>query len=103
MNTETTKRLTRIAPFIERFRNLHPDEQKWLEPMLKNNVRTALTILDSIAVAPMTYQSIADSLGLHPQTVCQMLNALAQVGCRINLKTSTAFAPTGRPRKLARR
>jgi len=103
VNSDTINRLKQIAPFVEKFRNLHPDEQQWLEPLLKNNVRTALSILDIIANNPMTYQAIANSLELHHMTVCQMLNALAEGGCRIDLKKTTAYAPIGRPRTLARR
>ncbi len=103
MNTDTVNRLKNVAPFVEKFRNLSPDEQEWLEPMLKNNLKTALDILDTITDSPMTYQAIATTLQLHPTTVTQMLNALAEGGCRIDLKKKTAFAPVGRPRTLARR
>jgi response regulator of citrate/malate metabolism len=103
MNDSTVKRLVAAAPSIEKFRNLNPSEQQWLEPMLHKTAKTALNILDAIANNPLAYEEIADICELHPTTVRQILNALAQGGCRIDLSEKTAFAPTGRPRNLARR
>ncbi len=103
MNQDTINKLKSIAPSIEKFRNLHLDEQIWLEPCLHKTARTALDILDAIANNPLTYQEIADLCELHPTSVKQILNALDDGGCIINLSETTAFAPTGRPRTLARR
>lgn len=103
MNTNTTKYLKEIARFVEKFRNLHPDEQEWLEPLLRNNVKTALNILDAISNTSLSYEEIANICELHPTTVKQMLSALSEGGCTIDMSEKTAFAPTGRPRTLARR
>ena len=35
MNTNTIKRLKDAAPSIEKLRHLQPEEQAWLEPLLK--------------------------------------------------------------------
>jgi response regulator of citrate/malate metabolism len=103
MNSETTKKLVRLAPSIEKFRNLQPDEQEWLLPCLHKTAKTALNILDAITQNPLTYQEIANECELHVNTVRQILYALNEGGCRISLDERTAFAPTGRPRNLARR
>lgn len=103
MNQDTINKLKTLAPSIERFRNLHPDEQAWLEPCLHQTTRMALNILDATANNPLTYQEIADICELHPNSVKQILNALDDGGCAINLCETTAFAPTGRPRTLAQR
>lgn len=103
MNQDTILRLKDAAPSIEKFRNLNPSEQDWLIPMLTQTVKTALNILDTIVDSPLTYQEIADTCELHPTSVKQILNALDDGGCKINLSEKTAFAPTGRPRNLARR
>ncbi len=103
MNQDTINRLKESAQSIEKFRNLHPQEQAWLEPLLHQTVKTALNILDTIANNPLTYIEIADICELHPTSVKQILNALSEGGTNIDLSEKTAFAPTGRPRNLARR
>ena len=103
MNQNTIERLKLAASSIERFRNLHPDEQRWLEPMISQTMKTALDVLDAINNNPLTYQEIADICELHINSVKQILSALNEGGCVVNLSEKTAFAPTGRPRNLARR
>ncbi|WP_317108173.1 hypothetical protein [Chroococcidiopsis sp. SAG 2025] len=63
----------------------------------------ALRILDAIATRPLTFEEIAIECECHPQTVSQILNALADGDMTLQLDETSAFAPTGRPRKLARR
>ena len=103
MNQNTIERLKAAAPNIEKFRNLHPDEQQWLEPMLSQTMRTALAVIEAISSTALTYQEIADECELHVNSVKQILSALNEGGCRIDLRDKTAFAPTGRPRNLARK
>ena len=103
MNESTIERLIDAAQAIEKLRNLHSSEQQWLEPILTKTTKTALNILDAIANTPLSYEEIADICELHPTTVRQILYALKDGGCNIDLSTKTAFAPTGRPRTLARR
>lgn len=103
MNQDTINRLKDAATSIDKFRNLNPSEQAWLTPLLNPTAKTALNILDTIANSPLTYQEIADICELHPTSVKQILNALDDGGCRIDLSEKTAFAPTGRPKNLARR
>ena len=103
MDQTTIRRLKENAAAIERIRNLHPDEQAWLVPCLNRRILTSLNILDAIANNPLTYEQIADICELHPTSVRQILGALSEGGCSISLSEKTAFAPTGRPRTLARR
>jgi DNA-binding transcriptional ArsR family regulator len=103
MNRDTIKRLKDDVPFLIKYRALHKDEQKWIEPLLKRSIRTALQILDKISFNPLPYQQIADKVGLHHATVSQILNALADGGLRVILSKETAYAPIGRPRELVRR
>jgi predicted Rossmann fold nucleotide-binding protein DprA/Smf involved in DNA uptake len=103
MNQDTINRLKAAAPSIEKFRNLHPDEQQWLEPMFSKTMQTALAVLDAISQTALTYEEIADECELHINSVKQILSALNEGGCRINLGDRTAFAPTGRPRNLVKR
>lgn len=103
MNTDTIKRLKDAAPSIEKLRHLHPEEQAWLEPLLNPTTKTALLILDTISNSPLTYEEIADACELHINSVRQILGALNEGGCAIDMDERVAFARTGRPRKLARR
>lgn len=103
MNQVTINYLKKSAPSIERFRQLHPEEQKWMEPLLNHRTKTALNILDAISNTPLSYQEIADICELHINSVKQVLNALQDGGCRIDMSEKSAVAPTGRPRNLARR
>lgn len=103
MNTNTIKRLKDAAPSIEKLRHLHPEEQAWLAPMLTRTTKTALLILDAISQSPLTYEEIADTCELHINSVKQILWALNEGGCAIDMDERVAFARTGRPRKLARR
>lgn len=103
MNRDTIRRLKDDVPFLIKYRALHPDEQLWIEPLLKSNIRTAIRILNKISSHPLPYQQIAENLNLHPATVSQILNALADGGLRVILSKETAYAPIGRPRELVRR
>lgn len=66
-------------------------------------MRTALNILDAISNNALIYEEIADICELHINSVKQILSALNEGGCLIDMREKTAFAPTGRPRNLARR
>ena len=103
LNNDTLTKLKAAALAIKKFRQLHPDEQGWALPLLHPTIKTALTILDTIANTPLTYQEIANCCQLHPTSVRQILAALDEGGVAITLTEKSAFAPVGRPRKLARR
>lgn len=96
------KRLEDEAKAIEAFRSLDEEEQKWLMPLLRNGIKNTLKILELIKEEELTFEEIANYLECHPHTVSQKLNALARGGCDIDLTDFSAYAPVGRPRKLAR-
>ncbi len=103
MDTKLRERLTEHALAIEKFRNLDLQEQEWLRPMLSRGFKSTILLLDEIAEERKTFEEIAIALGINAATVAQKLNALLQGGIAIDLSATAAFAPTGRPRKLARR
>lgn len=103
MYKPTSERLKDSALAIEKFRTLPDSEQEWLLPLLGKSVLLAMRILDSIADNPLTFEEIAEICECSPQTASQVLNALEQGGMTIKLDKTSAFAPTGRPRKLVQR
>ncbi len=103
MNRDTCQKLKDAALSIEKFRSLTESEQEWLIPLFGKSVLLALKILDAIASNPLTFEEIAEECNCSPQTVSQILNALEQGGMSIQIQESSAFAPTGRLRRLARR
>lgn len=105
MNQETSFKLKNAALSIEKFRNLASNEQSLLLELLQvgKSALLALRILDAIASRPLTFEEIGADCSCHPQTVSQILNALAEGGVAVQMDGKTAYAPTGRPRKLARR
>ncbi|MBN3951899.1 MAG: hypothetical protein HWQ38_37735 [Nostoc sp. NMS7] len=105
MYKPTADRLKEGALAIEKFRTLADPEQEWLMELLKvgKSAVLALKILDTISTNPLTFEEIAHICECNPQTVSQILNALEQGGMTIQMDETSAYAPTGRPRKLARR
>lgn len=103
MDEKVRQRLAENALAIEKFRALAPSEQEWLLPLLTKGILSTLKILDMISGERLTFEEIGEGVGLSPITVSQKLNALAQGGMAIDLSEAAAYAPTGRPRKLARR
>jgi DeoR/GlpR family transcriptional regulator of sugar metabolism len=103
MEAVAIQRLKDRAEAIAKFRELDPKEQEWLFPLLQKGIQRTLELIDLISEQPMTYEEIADELDVHPTTVTQKLNALAEGGYPLDITGTTAFAPTGRPRKLARK
>lgn len=97
------QKLEARADAIAKFRELTIEEQEWLLPLLPRGIRATLELLDIISEKPLTYEEIADELDIHITTVSQKLNALAAGGYPLDLTETTAFALTGRPRKLARK
>lgn len=105
MNVDTIERLRNAATLIEKFCNLEVKEQDWLLELLTVGKSAVLTlkILDAIAHQPLTFKEIAAECECHPQTVSQILNAVADGGINIQMEKKSAYAPTGRPRKLVQK
>lgn len=106
MHREAIEKLREQGEAIAYFRDLHPDEQDKLWPLLSRGVKRTLELLDAIADQPRTYEELAAIAKCHPTTVSQKLNALSEF-IQIELGTNTAYAPVakhgGRPRRLARK
>lgn len=103
MDTNLANRLTEYADKYYEFMKLTEEEQQWIMLLLSRGVKTTIKILKLISNRPMTFAEIAEEVDCNPQTVTQKLNALSKGGFPIELTETSAFAPTGRPRKLARR
>jgi hypothetical protein len=104
MDKATTERLTKLAPQIQQFLDLHPDEQAWLFPLLGRAQRRAIAILECVQGNYLSYKEIGEQTDTHPNTVKQTLYALSNGG--INFRTSTTgkwMTPQGgRNRKLTK-
>jgi hypothetical protein len=103
MNEVTLAKLRDATPSIEKFRELCPEEQKWLYPLLTQSTCTALDILEAITHQHLSYEEIAAEVGIHPTSAKQILGALMDGGCSIDLREKGAFAPIGRSRNLVRK
>lgn len=103
MDDSIRQRLTEQAKLIAKFQELESKEREWLLPLLSPGIKNTLKLLDLISDRPLTFEEIATELDIHPTTVTQKLNALVAGGYPLALTDKTAFAETGRPRKLARK
>ncbi|MFB2970390.1 ArsR family transcriptional regulator [Aerosakkonema sp. BLCC-F183] len=97
------EKLKDLAIAIAKYQDLDESERQWLKPMLSKGIQNTLEMLDLIADRPMTFEEIAIELDISISTVTQKLNALLDGGYPLTLTDKTAFAETGRPRKLARK
>jgi predicted transcriptional regulator len=94
--------LTAKAKAIEQFMELEASEREWIFPLLNRGVQSSIEILELIAEKPLTFEEIAEEMDMNHNTISQKLNALIDGGYGLTLTESTAFAKTGRWRKLAR-
>jgi hypothetical protein len=108
MNKDVVERIKDIAIYIDRFRELEPDEQSWLKELLKNGrlVLSLLEILENIETKGMTYYEIADQVGNSFHSIKQKLQALEEGGLDIRTGRDGRFISPkvgGRPRNLKRK
>jgi len=95
--------LTAKAKAIEQFMELEASEKEWIFPLLNRGVQSSIEIIELIAEKPLTFKEIADEMNMNSTTIAQKLNALINGGYSgLTLTESTAFAQSGRCRKLAR-
>ena len=91
------------AKAIEQFMELEAAEREWIFPLLNRGVQSSIEILELIVEKPLTFEEIAEEMDMNHNTISQKLNALIDGGYSgLTLTESTAFAQTGRCRKLAR-
>jgi len=100
----TSNRLVKLAPKIQQFLELHPDEQAWLYPLLGRAERRAIAILEAIQGNYLSYEEIGEETDTHPSTVKQTLYALSDGGMNFNInKTGRWQTPKGgRNRRLTK-
>lgn len=102
MDKITCNRLEALAEKLEKFLELHPEEQEWLFPLLGRAEQRAIKILQEISNHPATFEEIGKATSTHPTTVKQTLYALSNggIGFRIH-ETGKWLTPVGgRKRKL---
>jgi hypothetical protein len=104
MDSTTVERLKRLAPQIQQFLELHPDEQAWLLLLLGRAERRAIAVLKAIQGEYLSYQEIAEEVECHPSTVKQIIYALSAGGVLLlSDKSERWMTPAGgRNRKLTR-
>ena len=102
MDKATTDHLTKIAPQIQKFMDLHPDEQDWMIFIVGRAERRAIAILEAIQGAYLTYQQIAEEVDCHPTTVKQILYALDAGGIPLKADKTGRWSTSvgGRNRRL---
>lgn len=104
MDKAVEERLEKITPQIQRFLELHPDDQEWLYPLLGRAERRAIAVAEEIQGYPLTYEEIAKLTGSHPTTVKGILYALERGGLAFKTGSSGRWITPkgGRNRKLIR-
>lgn len=104
MDKITTDRLTRLAPKIQQFLDLHPDEQAWLYPLLGRAERRAIAVLEAIQGHYMSYEEIAAQTDSNISTIKQILYALSNGGINFNVDKSGKWQTPkgGRNRRLTK-
>jgi hypothetical protein len=104
MDKVTVDRLNNLAPKIQQFLELHPDEQAWLYPLLGRAERRAIAILEAIQGNYLSYEEIGEQTDTHPNTIKQTLYALSNGGINFRVNSSNKWMTPqgGRNRKLTR-
>ncbi|UYD38966.1 hypothetical protein [Tolypothrix sp. PCC 7601] len=104
MNQDTADRLGELTPNLLKFLELHPDEQKWLYPLLGKAERRAIDILQTLQNRFLTYGEIASEVGIHANTVQSILYALTANGLTTyNSKTRRYSTPNGGRNRLLKK
>jgi biotin operon repressor len=99
MNEKTKAYIKEYALSIQNYWNLHPDDQKWIFPLLHSSIISAIALREAIADRPRNYAEIAAITELSENTVKQITYALADVGIQV-FSEGRAYYPLGRPRKF---
>ena len=80
MNQATADRLADLGENLDKFLELHPDEQEWIFPLLGRAEQRTILILQTIQGRYLTYDEIANYVGCHISTVKTTLYTLQQKG-----------------------
>ena len=102
MNEQTKAYIKECTLSIQKYWNLHPEDQIWIFPLLHKSIRSAIAVLEAISDQPRNYAEIAAITGLSENTVKQITYALAEGGIGIQIfSEGRAYCPLGgRPRNL---
>jgi len=103
MNEQTIEKLISNATGLKKFLSLPQEDQKSLFPLLGKAERTAISVLEVVASHNgITYKEISKILGIHAETVSQILNALSIGGLIINQGLTKQWISTkgGAPTKV---
>ncbi len=104
MNETTKEYIRECGPSIQKYWNLHPEDQIWIFPLLNKSIRSAIAVLEAISDQPRTYSEIAKITSLAENTVKQLTYALGEAGIGIQIfSEDRAYCPLGgRKRNLKR-
>jgi hypothetical protein len=102
MHQPTAEKITKLTSQILKYWQLHPEEQKWIYPLLSKPVQNAINILEACSDKPRGYKEISKICEIHPNTVKQYLYALSNGGLQFSVNSNDHWlAPkSGRPRRL---
>ena len=104
MDKVTADKLERIAPLLEKFLELHPDDQQLLFPLLGRAEKRAIEILECCQGGYVSYEEIAKASDTHINTVKQTLYALSRGGLSLSQNKSGKWMTPkgGRYRRLTK-
>ncbi|USR93292.1 hypothetical protein NEA10_20520 (plasmid) [Phormidium yuhuli AB48] len=107
MNQDTIDRLRASGQLLQKFRELRVNDREFVTELLQHSrsILTAIALIEELENAPngMTYQELAEAVGIHPNTAKQILLAIGDdVGIE-NQKSQVSIAKTGRQRNLLKK
>lgn len=103
MNSDTYKKIELAVPFLVKYFELDKTEHQWIYPHLDKSIRSTIQILNLIIEESLTYEGIAEELGINMNTVIQKINALKDGGFPLEVKPDKAIYAPSRKKNLIRR
>lgn len=103
MNGDTRKKIEMAVPFLIKYFELEKEEQAWIYPALNKPIKSTIQILNLVIDSSLTYEEIAQDLGMNSNTVCQKINALGDGGFPLDIRPDRALYTPSRKRNLVRR
>lgn len=80
MNQDTIDRLRASGQLLQKFRELRVNDREFVTELLQHSrsILTAIALIEELENAPngMTYQELAEAVGIHPNTAKQILLAI---------------------------
>jgi hypothetical protein len=101
MNEITKAYIKECSLSIRKYRELQPEEQAWLYPLLHKSVKTAIRILEAISDRPRNYEEISKITDLNKNTIKQFIYALSESGIKIqSFSEDRVYCSIGRRKQL---